>query len=100
MSWAVVLGLSAGAYLFKVLGLVVLPRVSAIRRLTPIVSLLPPALLMALVVTQTVERAGGLVLDERAAGLAVAGLLVWRRAPFLVVVVVSAAVTALLRLVW
>ncbi len=99
MSWTVVLALSAGAYLLKVLGLVVLPRVPAVQRLTPVVSLLPPALLMALVTVQTFEAAGGLTLDTRAAGLVVAGLLVWRRAPFLVVVVVSAAATALLRAV-
>jgi hypothetical protein len=36
--------------------------------------------------------------DERLAGMAVAAVLVWRRAPFVVVIVAAAAVTALLRL--
>jgi hypothetical protein len=38
-----------------------------------------------------------LVLDARAAGLAVAVIATWRRAPFVVVVVAAAVVTALVR---
>jgi hypothetical protein len=37
-------------------------------------------------------------LDARAAGLAVAGVAVWRRWPFLVVVALAACTTALLRM--
>ncbi|MBW3657186.1 MAG: AzlD domain-containing protein [Actinobacteria bacterium] len=96
MSWTAVLLLSAGAYLLKVAG--VLGGRYAVRPVAlRTVALLPPALLAALVVVQTFGGEGGVVLDERAAGLAVAGVAVWRRAPFVVVVVLAAAVTAGLR---
>jgi hypothetical protein len=40
------------------------------------------------------------VLDARVPAVAVAGFLLWRRAPFVVVVVVAAVVAAGLRLIW
>ena len=58
-----------------------------------VVNLLAPALLAALVATQAFASEESLVLDERGAGLAVAGAAILLRAP-LVVVVVAAAVTA------
>lgn len=98
MSWSTILGLSVGAYAFKALGLVALSRVPGVRRFTDLVALLPPALLMALVVTQTLQAdGGGVTVDERLAGLAVGAVAVALRAPFLVVVVASAATAALLR---
>lgn len=57
------------------------------------------ALLAALVATQTFSTGHHLVLDVRAAALAVAVVAVLLRAPFLVVVVAGAATAALLRLV-
>ncbi len=62
-------------------------------------SLIPAAVVMAVIVQLTVANGKTLVLDERLAGVAVAGLLVWRRAPFIVVVLGAAATTALLRAV-
>jgi len=61
--------------------------------------LIPAAVVMAVIVSLTLLQGGSLVIDERLAGLAVAALLVWRRAPFIVVVLAAAAVTATLRLV-
>jgi branched-subunit amino acid transport protein len=58
-----------------------------------VVNLLAPALLAALVATQAFASEESLVLDERGAGLAVAGVAILLRAPLLVVVV-AAAVTA------
>ena len=55
--------------------------------------------LAALILVQTFDGAGRLVLDARAPALGVAALLVWRRAPFLVVVLAAAATAALLRAV-
>ncbi len=64
-----------------------------------IAGLLPPALLVALVITQTFAAdANQLVLDERAAGVAVGALAAWRNAPFWVVVILAGATTALLRI--
>ena len=59
--------------------------------------LLPAAVVMAVIIQLTVAEGKSLVVDERLAGMAVAGILVWRRAPFLAVVLAAAAVTALLR---
>jgi branched-subunit amino acid transport protein len=58
---------------------------------------LAPALLAALVATAVLEREGRLVVDARLAGLGLAGVAIALRAPILVVVVVAAAGTALVR---
>jgi branched-subunit amino acid transport protein len=63
-----------------------------------VADLIPVALLAALVAVQVFARGHALVLDARAAGLAVAVALLVVRAPFLVVVVGAAATAALLRL--
>ena len=56
------------------------------------------ALLAALTAVQAFTAKGGLVLDARLAALAVAAVLLWRKAPFLVVVFSAAVVAAGLRL--
>jgi branched-subunit amino acid transport protein len=56
------------------------------------------ALLAALVVTQTFASSQQLVLDARFPAVLVAGVLLWLRAPFIVVVVAAAGVAAGLRL--
>lgn len=55
-------------------------------------------LLVALVATSTLLQDGGFAGWARPAGVAAGGVLAWRRAPFLVVVLAAAAVTAGLRL--
>ncbi|WP_042386217.1 AzlD domain-containing protein [Streptacidiphilus melanogenes] len=99
-TWLAILGTAAGCYGLKLLGLSVptglLDR-PVVRRFA---ALAPVALLAALTALQTFgQGTHGLVLDARAAGLAAAGVAVWRRAPFLVVIVVAVAVTALVRAV-
>jgi branched-subunit amino acid transport protein len=66
---------------------------------TRIIALLAPALLAALVVVDTFADGKSLVLDARAAGLAAAGIAVALRAPIIVVILLAAAVTALVRAV-
>ncbi|PWJ55839.1 Branched-chain amino acid transport protein (AzlD) [Quadrisphaera granulorum] len=56
------------------------------------------AVLAGLVVTQSLFDGRDLVGWARPLGVVVAGLLVWRKAPFLVVVLAAAATTALVRL--
>jgi hypothetical protein len=56
-----------------------------------------PALLAALVVTETFGEDGHLVLDERAVGVAVAAIALALRAPVLAAVALAAATTALVR---
>lgn len=62
-----------------------------------IIALLAPALLAALVVTETFGEDGHLMLDARAFGLAVAVIALTLRAPVLVAVILAAAATAMVR---
>ena len=62
-------------------------------------SLIPAAVVTAVIIQLSVTRGSTLAVDARLAGVAVAGVLVWRKAPFLVVVLAAAAVTALIRYV-
>jgi branched-subunit amino acid transport protein len=70
------------------------------RRTTRVLSLLPAALLAALVITETLVQNAALDIDARAAGVGVAALLIWRGASVIWVVIGAAAATALLRLVF
>lgn len=99
VSWAAVLLLAGGAYAFKVLGLGVLGPRAAGGTALKVVALLPPALLAALVAVQTFGGDRALELDARAAGVAAGAVAAWRRAPFAVVVILAAAVTAGIRAV-
>ncbi|MEZ0069246.1 branched-subunit amino acid transport protein [Streptacidiphilus sp. MAP12-20] len=97
-TWLAILGTAVGCYAFKLLGLSVpaglLDR-PVVRRFA---ALAPIALLAALTALQTFGQAPhGLTVDARAAGLAAAGIAAWRRAPFLVVVLVAVLVTAAVR---
>lgn len=97
MTWTAILVLAGLSYAFKLAGLTVLDHVRVPPTFTLATALLPPALLSALVVVQTFGDGQSLVLDARAVGLAAGCLAVWRRAPFLVVVIVAAASTAAVR---
>jgi branched chain amino acid efflux pump len=66
-------------------------------RLGRVIGLLAPALLAALVAISTFGGERALVLDERALGVAAAGVAVGFKAPPLAVVAVAATVTALAR---
>ncbi|MCL2736406.1 MAG: AzlD domain-containing protein [Propionibacteriaceae bacterium] len=66
-------------------------------KITPIVSLVSVALLAGLVAQQTLDGGHHLVLDARVAALAVAAIALWRKAPFIVVIILAAATAALLR---
>lgn len=97
MSWAAILALGAAAYAMKALGPVVVGSHELRPGVTRLLELVAVSLLAALVLVQTFDGGERLVLDARVPALAVAALLVWRRAPFLVVVVAAAATAALLR---
>ena len=67
-------------------------------RVNAVIALLAPALLAALVVTETFGDDGHLVLDERPLGVGVAAVALALRAPVLLAVALAALVTALARL--
>lgn len=62
-----------------------------------VISLLAPALLTALILTDTFAREQDLTVDARAAGLACAGVAVALRAPLLLTVLVAAVGAAAVR---
>jgi branched-subunit amino acid transport protein len=97
-TWLVVAVVGAGTVVCKALGPVLLGGRTLPPQLAGIVEMLAPALLAALVVTQAVGADRKLVFDERLFGLAAAVVAIRLRAPLLVIIVVAAGVTALVRL--
>ena len=98
MTWAAVVVAGVGCYLLKLAGLSVPASVLERPVVRRVADLIPVALLSALVAVQVLGSDHALVLDERAAGLAAAVVLLLLRAPFLVVVLGAALTAALLRL--
>ena len=97
-AWATVAGLAIATAAIKAFGPVVFGGRDLPALLARVIPLLAPALLAALVVTETLSGPGrSLVLDARTGGLVVAAVALWRRAPLYVVVLAAAAATALLR---
>ena len=97
MIWPTVIVGSLGAYLLKLSGYVIPERVLDNPRLRRLTALLPIALLAALVGVQTFSTGSDVTVDARVAGLAAAIVALALRAPFLVVILVSAATAAVLR---
>ncbi|MFV0259643.1 MAG: AzlD domain-containing protein [Acidimicrobiales bacterium] len=98
MSWLVIISLAVGTWAQRLLGMFGAGAVIARHRgLALLADLLPVAIIAAVIAQLTLARGRTLVVDDRLLGLAVAGVLVWRRAPLVVVVVAAAAVTALAR---
>jgi branched-subunit amino acid transport protein len=99
MSWAVVIGLSVGAYLLKALGLVVIGDRKFPPRYEGVIALVPAAVLCALIMKDTFTNGQELVIDARMAGVSLAVVGVWCRVPLWLVIVASCAATALVRAV-
>ena len=98
-TWTALLIASGLAFVLKYLGYVVPASWLDGERTTRITSALPIALLAALVGVQTLTSStGAITLDSRAAAVGVAMVALLQRAPFIVVVVLGAAVAAGLRL--
>ena len=97
--WILTIATIAGCYAFKLAGYVVPERALSHPVVRRLVELVPVALLAALVVIEAIANGRHIDLDgPRLAGLAVGALAVWRRAPFLVVVVAAGLTAALMRL--
>jgi branched-subunit amino acid transport protein len=95
--WITIAGLTVATAAIKASG----PLLVGGRRLPvwtdSVISLLAPALLTALILTDTFARGHDLTIDARAAGLGCAGVAVALRAPLLVTVLVAAAGAAAVR---
>ena len=95
----VLIVMTVGTFALKSAGPLVLGARPLPVRLQTVVDPLPAALLAALAIVSTVGDGQAVVVDARLVGLVVAGLALWRRAPFVVVIVLASAATALARLV-
>jgi branched-subunit amino acid transport protein len=93
--WIAVLGTSAIAFGLKYFGHSVPEKYLSQPRALRINTLVPIALLSALVAVQSISNKSKLVIDQRLAGLAVAVIALTFKAPFPVVVIGSAAASAL-----
>ena len=97
MTWGLVLGLAAGAYAFKVLGLVVIGDRPIPAMLERCLALIPAALIAAIVAKDTFSIGQHLQIDARLAGVSAAVIAAWRKAPVIVVILAGATVTAAVR---
>ncbi len=96
--WITVGGLALGTAAIKAFGPVIFGGRDLHPLLGRVIPLLAPALLAALVVTETAAGRGHhVVVDARAGGLLVAGVALYLRAPLILVVLCAAVATALLR---
>lgn len=96
--WVAVLGACAACFGIKLLGFLARPHWLEGERVRRVSGLVTIALLSALLAVQTLASGKQLTLDARVPAVAVAGVLLWRRTPFVVVIVAAAAVAAGLRL--
>ena len=94
--WIAVIGTSAIAFALKYFGHSIPEKYLTNPRALRINTLIPIALLSALVAVQTFGEKSKLVIDQRLAGMAVAVIALALKAPFPVVVLGSAAASALI----
>jgi branched-subunit amino acid transport protein len=95
--WVAIIGVALASAVIKAAGPVLVGGRELPPRAVSVIALLAPALLAALVVSETFGEEGHLVLDERAIGVAVAAIALALRAPVLLAVALAAATTALVR---
>jgi branched chain amino acid efflux pump len=97
-TWLLILVLAVGTVLMKTIGPVLAGGRQPPAPLTRVIALVAPALISALIVAGTFTQGQQLVIDARAAGLAVGAVALWFRMPTVVALLLAAIVCALLRL--
>lgn len=95
--WVIVIVGSVAVYSWKILGFLIPSRFTSNQRVADFAGALTVALLAALFAVQAFSAGQVLQLDARLAAVVVAGILYWRRLPFIAVVAIAAAVAAGLR---
>jgi branched-subunit amino acid transport protein len=98
-AWATVLAVGAGTIVLKSIGPVGLAGRELPPRLADLLSMVAPAILGALVVTETFADGRSLVVDARLAGVAAGACAIALRAPLWVVIIVGGLATAGVRLI-
>jgi branched-subunit amino acid transport protein len=97
-AWACVLAVGVGTVAIKSVGPVGVSGRKLPARVNELLDMVAPAILAALVVTETFAHGRSLVVDARLAGVAAGIGAIALRAPIWLVIVVGAAATALVRL--
>lgn len=95
----VLIVLATGTFALKAAGPLALGGRQLPERVQRVVALLPAALLAALALVSTVGDGRSLSIDPRLIGLAAAAVALWRRAPFVMVIVIASSTTAFVRLI-
>ena len=95
--WVTIVAVALASAAIKAAGPVLVGGQELPPRATAVIALLAPALLAALVVTETFGEDGHLVLDERAVGVGVAAIALALRAPVLLAIALATLTTALVR---
>lgn len=90
--------LAAGTFGFRFAGPLLRDRITVTARAEQLMTTAALVLLVALVATTALSEGHEFAGYARPAGVAVGGVLAWRRLPFVAVVLAAAGVTALLRL--
>ena len=96
--WGAIIGASLLVFSWKMLGYLVPQSVLRHPLAARVASLLTVALLAALLGVQGFTSGGEILLDARLPALVVAAILLYLRAPFIVMVVAASATAALIRL--
>jgi branched-subunit amino acid transport protein len=97
-AWISVLAIGAGTVVLKAVGPVGVANKELHPRAAELLAMVAPAILAALVVTETFADGRHLVIDARIAGVAAGAVAAVVRAPLWVVVIAGALATALVRL--
>jgi hypothetical protein len=97
-TWLLIIVLAVGTVLMNTIGPVLAGGRQPPAPVTRVIALIAPALISALIMVSTFTDGQRLVIDARAAGLAIGAILLWFRAPAVLAMLVAAIVCALLRL--
>lgn len=96
--WAVIVLLTFAVMLTKIGGPLLIGHRELPDWAIPVITVLPGALMTAVIVVQVLGAGNKIVVDERLAGLAAAGLvLYWRRNAFIAAIIAAAATAAVIR---
>jgi hypothetical protein len=96
--WVAIVAVTLASAAIKAAGPILVGGRELPPRVNVVIALMAPALLAALVITETFGDDGHLVLDERALGVGVAAIALALKAPVLLAVALAVLVTALARL--